>query len=445
MDGFVGRNDDLEYLENLYRAAPQSCAIYGRKRLGKTALMQKFCEYKRHIYISGSVGLKSECLRSIEEAVGRFTGEKESIEDIEDLFGRLKKICARRTVVIFDNYSWLLELFPEMYGAVSRFLSRDMKNTRIFFIACDTDSTVFGRIANLREIRPMSYLECTGFHPGYTVLQHLQAYAMVGGTPAYHRLLEGKPEDAVRNQFLGGMSVFSLEAEFNVNSQASDREACIRILYAMASGAETLKDIVAASGLNSGQCQKAIEDMENKGLVFREHSDFDSRNWVCGFGSNILRFYYTVVAKCRMGDDFFSEDKAFVGVAKEMDPYLSGIFKSISREYIRIHYDCNFVGKIRSGSSAPEVEYVAVARDADGKKITVCSSSRYCGEPMDVRDLKRLQNGSKKLKISSPPLYLMFSGCGFGGDLREAAESRDDIVLLTLDDMYAPLESGGRI
>ncbi len=439
MEGFVGRKADLDFLESLYRAVPQSCAIYGRKRLGKTALLQKFCEYKRHIYISGFNGPRSECLRNIEESVHRFTNEEEHFDDVDELFDRLKTICVKRTVVILDNYSELLNQFQHLYGEITRFLSRDIKSTKILLIACDTDGSIFGRITNPKEIRPMNYLECVGFHPEFGPAQQLQAYAIVGGTPAYQHLLIGSPEEVIRSQFIGKMSVFSLEAE-SIVSELSSKSDCDKILYAMASGAETLKEIQSKSGLTSSQCQKAIAEMENRGMVFRDHSDFDERNWLCGFSSNILKFYYTVITRCRLGDDFFSEEKAFARALIAMDSYLSDVFRSICREYIRIHYDNASVGKIHGGgASGPDVEYVSVARDAEGKRVTICSLSRFRGDPMDMRDLRRLQNGSRKLRIEHAPLFMLFSGCGFADDLRETAGSKGDVVLLTLEDMYEPL------
>ncbi len=439
MDGFVGRSDYLDYLESLYKAAPQSCAIYGRKRLGKTALLQKFCEYKRHIYISGFNGPKSDLLRNIEEAVGRCSGEKEHIEDEDELFDRLKQICTKRTVVILDNYSELMAQFPHMYSALSRFLSRDIKETKIFLIACDTDSSIFGRITNPKEIRPMNYLECAGFHPEFGPIQQLNAYAIVGGTPAYQHLLAGDPEDAIRDQFIGKMSVFSLEVESTM-SDVTPKGDCIRVLYAMASGAESPKEIQSRSGLSAGQCQKAIAEMENRGMVSREFSDFDKRNWVCVFSSNILRFYFTVITKCRLGDDFFSEDKAFVAALDALEPYLSDIFRTITKEYVKIHYNTISVGKVRGGGpSGPDADYAVIARDADGRMVNICTLSRFHGDPMDMRDFKRLQSGSKKIKIDNKLILMLFSGCGFADDLKEMANSREDVVLVALEEMYEPI------
>ena len=47
MSAFIGRRDELEELESLYvMPGLKTYALYGRKDLGKTALLKEFCEGK---------------------------------------------------------------------------------------------------------------------------------------------------------------------------------------------------------------------------------------------------------------------------------------------------------------------------------------------------------------------------------------------------------------
>ena len=48
---FVGRKDELEHLNKSYaREAFQFPVIYGRRRVGKTALINEFCRDKKTVY-----------------------------------------------------------------------------------------------------------------------------------------------------------------------------------------------------------------------------------------------------------------------------------------------------------------------------------------------------------------------------------------------------------
>ncbi|PIV69491.1 MAG: ATP-binding protein, partial [Candidatus Aenigmarchaeota archaeon CG01_land_8_20_14_3_00_37_9] len=48
---FVNRGEELSFLEKMYSEnKPKFIVIYGRRRIGKTALMKKFIKNKPHIY-----------------------------------------------------------------------------------------------------------------------------------------------------------------------------------------------------------------------------------------------------------------------------------------------------------------------------------------------------------------------------------------------------------
>ncbi|MBO4568481.1 MAG: hypothetical protein J5674_00620 [Candidatus Methanomethylophilaceae archaeon] len=442
MQGFVGRKKELEYLEELYKAVPQSCAVHGRVRLGKSSLLKEFCKDKPYIYVRGTGGLAVDCLRNMEDAVSRYSGRRETLEDIQDFFSLVMKVCGhKKTVLIFDHYEELIDAFPDMFSYISTFLRREIYGTRILFIACDTDSTVFGKIANIVEIKPMNYLECKGFHPDYTPMQHLKAYGMVGGAPVYHFLLKDDPDEAIRDQFFGRMSVFTLEVESMVNSEATLKSECIRILHAMASGAERFKDIMDMAEVSQGTCSKALQEMENKGFVIKESSSNGYRNSIFSFNSNLLRFYYSVITRCIRNSDFFSVEDSYSMSLGTVSDYMESVFKMVCAEYVGIHYDCLIVGKVRrtDGSVFPDIDYVALIRDDHGVKRAVPMVCRLNGEPFGMADLTKLVDNSKKVNGTNK-LYMMFSGCGFEDSLVEEASANAGVVLVTLEDVYGEKE-----
>lgn len=50
---FIGRTEELRFLEEKY-AAPggQLIVLYGRRRVGKTETLRKFCEDKEYVFYS---------------------------------------------------------------------------------------------------------------------------------------------------------------------------------------------------------------------------------------------------------------------------------------------------------------------------------------------------------------------------------------------------------
>lgn len=267
MDVCVGREEELRYLNDLWEKVPVSCAVCGRRHLGKTTLLKEFTKDKPFIYITGTEGLRSDNLEEINRALSKFSGEQERITDVIDLFPRIKKICGKRkAVVIIDRLSDLVDNFDEINAYIRGFMSRELGNTRIMLVVCDNDSSVFGRFYYTLELKPMSYIDCRGFHPGYTPLQHLKAYAMVGGTPAYQHLFgDMDPDDVIRKQMFYHMSVFSLEAEGMVASETIAPNSCTKVLSAIAGGAESIREISSRTGMSSSFSPRSWRTWSTRG------------------------------------------------------------------------------------------------------------------------------------------------------------------------------------
>jgi len=50
MSRFIDREQELKFLEEKFKEGKQLIILYGRRRVGKTELIKKFCEGKEHIY-----------------------------------------------------------------------------------------------------------------------------------------------------------------------------------------------------------------------------------------------------------------------------------------------------------------------------------------------------------------------------------------------------------
>lgn len=439
MDGCVGRAKELSFLEDLWEKAPVACAVCGRRHLGKTALLKEFTKDKRHLYLAGTGGLCSDNLMEINRALSNFSGKEERITDMIDLFPRIVQLCGKqKVVVIIDRFSDLTENFDEVSSYLRNFMNRDLNGTRIMLVVCDSDNSVFGRFYYTLELKPMNYLECRGFHPGYSARQQMMAYALVGGTPAYHRLFKGMdPEEVIRTQMFDHMSVFSLEAEGLISSEALTVGSCNKILAAMAAGAENVRDISSRTNISTSYCTKMLEDLEHKGILLKEVSSGMSRRAVYSISSNIIRFYYQVVYRYTHMVEFESPDEAYAAAAEDIQRYMERSFKTVCMDYVTANFDYKFVGRLRRRDDSLDriVDFLASVR-MDGSERTLIARCRLDGAVMDRHDLDDLVERGRKIDGPSK-MYYLFSGCGFAQDLSRYAESSGgDVNLVTLEEIY---------
>lgn len=73
MKKFINRSKELDFLEKQYREQNSSLVvIYGRRRIGKTALIKKFIQHKPAIYFLASEEAENQNIEYFKKAVGNF-------------------------------------------------------------------------------------------------------------------------------------------------------------------------------------------------------------------------------------------------------------------------------------------------------------------------------------------------------------------------------------
>ena len=111
---FVGRMHEMQQLENLIRKKTSSLVvIYGRRRIGKSRLIEEFGQKYRFIRFSGlpptknitQQDQKNEFLRQLKKIMGY---SSINTTDWGDLFSLLVKETNKgRVIILFDEISWM--------------------------------------------------------------------------------------------------------------------------------------------------------------------------------------------------------------------------------------------------------------------------------------------------------------------------------------------------
>ena len=433
MDGFIGRRNELKKLEDLYRNKSGSCAISGRRHIGKTSLIRKFSEGKEHIYISGYRGLPSDNLRMIKQELSRFAGRDVKLPDIMDLFDVIAELCRKKekTLVIIDRYSDLVENFSAFDSAVRDFMLRGLNNTRILLVVCDEGTSLFDRFYVNIKLDRMNFRECAGFHPDYTPRQNLMVYSIVGGVPAYHAEFGDDPEKTIRMKMFDHLSFFSLEAECFFGRDMVTQN---RIMSALASGICSLKAIADATELPTVICNKALDELTLRGVV--KKIPVGIRKNIYLIDSYLLRFYFEVVNEYSVIAEYYGAEEAYKKATKHIMAYLEDTFKDICMEYLGLHYDVSesMRVRIRDDMESIEADFRSLITESEVSR-TVYGKCRLDGVPLGINELNGLI-AYGKTDGGLNRLFVLFSGCGFTDELKAKAKMSASIRLVTVEDLY---------
>ena len=208
---FVGRTAELEAFGRWRESgsASQLTAVYGRRRIGKTRLIEEAAKGSRFLKFEGLEGdSEEEQKRHFLHTLYSYSGRREHqvlhSDNWIDLFVLLSDFLGQEpAIVLFDEVQWMAAEKP---GLVSRLKfawdNYFLKNNRVHLILCGSVSSflvkriinskaLYGRIDLVLHLREMSVRELgTAFMGDRSTHEQLEYYLAVGGIPKYFELLD---------------------------------------------------------------------------------------------------------------------------------------------------------------------------------------------------------------------------------------------------------------
>ncbi len=204
---FFGREKELEALKDLWNKSISSLiAITGRRRIGKSTLIEAFAEKEVFFSFAGVPPTKGVTAQSQREAFAkqlmRYFGQAPKCIDWWDLLWFLaEKTKEGRVVVLLDEISWMAQDDPEFLGVLKTIWDSEFKkNPRLLFILCGSvsswieenilSSTAFlGRVSLVLRLQELPLSVCDLFWEKkrglISAYEKFKLLSVTGGIPRY--------------------------------------------------------------------------------------------------------------------------------------------------------------------------------------------------------------------------------------------------------------------
>ncbi|MBS0621895.1 MAG: AAA family ATPase [Verrucomicrobia bacterium] len=221
MSLFLGRKEELSRLSRLKRLKKASLVVVkGRRRIGKSTLIQEFAKKKRFISLSGlppTSGITQQKQRDefADQLCVQLGLPRVSFSTWSDGFRFLSsQIGNKEIVVLFDEISWMGGLDASFLGSLKTWWDQEAsKKEGLILILCGSISTwieknilqstgFVGRISLVLHLQPLSLQESVSFlrKKGFagSTYEVLKILSVTGGIPWYLDLIDPK-ESADQN------------------------------------------------------------------------------------------------------------------------------------------------------------------------------------------------------------------------------------------------------
>ncbi|MCD8074540.1 MAG: ATP-binding protein [Lachnospiraceae bacterium] len=461
---FYCREKELFSMEKRYKKGHFECIIiYGRRRVGKTSLINEFCKNKPVVYFSALNASSRENLEALSKAI--YTCQNpdavnaptyHSYADALDAIGELA--VNQRLVFVIDEYPYLAKAEESISSRLQHEIDHKWQNSQLFLILCGSsmsfmeyqvlgyESPLYGRRTAQYKISALNYREMTVFHPELSAEDQALLYGITGGIPHYINKLE--VEDDLEEALLENLfdpSAYLFEEPENLLKQELREPAIYNsVISSIAGGASRANEIATKSGLESGVCAKYLKVLLDLGILRKEFpiGEKPGKKTIYQIDDNFFRFWYRFVPH-NMSIINAGRIRSVYKQAVQcnLSDYMGIIFEKMCRDYLLLYEQdlpivLNDVGQWwgTDSENRKEIQIDIVGIPLEGNEYLI-GSCKYRNEKIGVDELELLRRYASVFRKNGVFHYYIFSKGGFTQSLLDLAEN-GEVTLLTLEDIY---------
>ena len=464
MEKFYCREEELRKLNKRYHAGDFECIIiYGRRRVGKTTLINEFCKDKPTIFFSALNTTEIENLESLSKSIMNYERpDMDVTPEFKTYDAALDELTAlsmhERIVFVIDEYPYLAKAKPSISAMLQHIIDHKWNNSKMFLILCGSsmsfmenqvlgqESPLYGRRTGQFKIAPLDYKESAVFHPDLSTEDNALIYGITGGVPHYINKLGVKEsvDEALLDNFFDRSSYLYEEPANLLKQELREPAIYNAIITAIAQGASRINDIALKTGQENSVVSKYLGTLIDLGIVKKETpvTEKIGKKTIYELADNFFRFWYRFVPANMSAIDSGRIQKSYANtIKKNLPDYMGLTFEHMCRDYL-LYYEkdlpieLNQVGQWwgTDNKNKKQVQIDIVGTPVEGDEYII-GSCKYRNEKIGLDELELIREYAQVFGKGKKYYYYIFSKGGFTEGLIQA-KNRGEVRLIGLDDLY---------
>lgn len=458
---FIGRNTELKALDKLYRSNKfEFAVIYGRRRVGKTALINEFSKDKDTIFFTGvetnakqNLENFSRCIMEYQTGFALDSSFASFQAALEYVFQLAQK---KRLVMVIDEYPYVARASKSFASTLQMLIDKNKDSSKLFLILCGSSMSymednvlaykapLYGRRTAQLKIQPFDFFESCRYFENFSGEDKALAYGIMGGTPQYLMQLDDRLsiEDNIKNTHLNPASSIFEEPNNLLKQEVREPAIYNAVITAIATGASKMSEISGKIDEDTSVCATYIKNLISLGIVKKEmpYGEKSGRKTIYSIEDNMFRFWYRFVPENISLISRGAADLAYSRIAPELSAYMGGVFEEICKQYL---WRLLLAGKCAvsftelgrwwgtNPKTSTQEEIDIMGTDKDSALFGEC---KWTNDKVDLGVLETLVERSSLFHFGKTHFFL-FSKSGFTKGCIDKAAELGNVSLVSYGDM----------
>ena len=459
---FIGRERELEFLNSQYMGNMFSfIPIYGRRRIGKTRLIEEFIRDKKAIFFTavckGTYDMNMELLsKAIFEGRESIPVYRRFTEALDEIYRLAEK---EKLVFVIDEFPYLVQSEGSILSILQQYIDLKFIRTNMMLILSGSSlsfmenqvlgyqSPIYGRRSGQIKLAPLNFNSSRQFAPNLLKAEQAVMYGITGGIPQYLSLFNDNLSlDENITELFFNRNAYLFEETNNLLKQEFTEPALYQaIINSIATGSSQIKDIAGKVKEESSKVATYIKPLLDTGIIKKEIPVMDkpnSRKTIYRLADGMFRFWYRFVYPNVSLINLDRGEQVYDRIKEQIPIFMGEVFENICIEYMWSIYEelpFNFQNIGRWWGNNPEartqeeIDFIAYRED---KNIAIFGECKWRNELLGKSIIEGLMRKSNIFAWLNQKYYFLFSKSGFSDSAVDMMSSVKNIRLIDFNDMY---------
>ncbi len=468
---FVAREKELAVLQDMYKKDEfQMAVVYGRRRVGKTALLEHFSKDKPTLFFTAKEQSSKRNLDDFSDKIYEFFKLEQGLPPFQTWTNAFTFIASKAAELrkpmffVFDEFPYAATTEPSLPSTLQVALDHEFKNTNMLMVLCGSnegfmESKVLGRKSPLygrrnAQIRLQSfdYFDTAKMLPKLNAEQLIRYYSTFGGTPYYLAQIDQalSYEQNVERLFFSMYGLLYEEPLMFLRQELREPALYNSILDAIASGKTKPKQIAECAGIVSGTISKYLQTLRALDLIEKivpfGQSPQKSKKGIYRLKEPFFAYWYRFVSPnlSAIESGAGSQVAKATAFGESLSTYEEMQFEKVCEQYLIRQ---NYSGKLgflasefgKWWGSDPEireeVDIDIIAGNKKTKEALFCEC-KWRNSFNETQTLEILKLRSKLVSGYTKNNYIVFSKKAVSDTTRDKYKAQSDIKFICAEELF---------